>query len=54
MSKTEVKNEERATGVKKPYVSPELIEFGPIEKLTQSGAASSRSDSGSNMMKPAG
>ena len=37
---------------KKRYVSPELVEYGAVSKLTKGGAVSDVSDSGSNMMRP--
>jgi len=47
-------NEETSnkTEAKKTYSSPKLLEYGCVAKLTQGGASSTLSDSGSNMMMP--
>lgn len=37
---------------KKQYVPPVIKEYGQVASLTRGGAASARSDSGSNRMRP--
>jgi hypothetical protein len=38
---------------KKVYATPTFIKYGSVAKLTRHGATSTRSDAGSNMMRPA-
>ena len=38
--------------VRKPYVRPNIVNYGDIAQLTLSHAASSLSDSGTNLMAP--
>jgi hypothetical protein len=37
---------------KKVYATPTFIKYGSVSKLTRHGATSTRSDAGSNMMRP--
>ncbi len=37
---------------RKAYSTPELIEYGSVAKITEGGAASTRSDAGNNLMRP--